>query len=608
MSSPIVGIDLGTTHSLIGVMDAGFPILLANAQGERLTPSVVHFPAEGEPLVGRAASRMRLLEPTRTLYSVKRLIGRRAGEAGEETADLPYQLTGQPGAPLRIALPGGNEPTPEAVSALILAQLKRQAETALEMPLTRAVITVPAYFNDAQRNATKAAGEAAGFQVERIINEPTAAALAYGLDKLGEKARVAVYDLGGGTFDISILELDNGIFTVRATNGNTRLGGDDIDRALVGWLAEAITEAFGVKELSPAALSRVREAAIDAKHRLSETEETSVELPFLEEGKSFQTTLHRSRLEALARPVVEATRNHCIRVLADAGITAADLDEIILVGGQTRMPLVRQWVADFFGREPNTSQNPDEAVALGATIQAGILSGAVQNVVLLDVTPLSLGIETFGGLMNVIIPRNSTIPTKAGELFTNAVAGQRSVLIRVLQGERELANDNWELGRFELAFDASEGKGQARVGVQFEIDANGILHVLARDVKTGREQIVEMRSAVDVSDEAVETMIAESLEHAFEDMAARVYTEARIKAEEMLPAVRNALGTVGDQLDAGERERIETAVGDVEAALEAENPNALKKATTTLDRATQNLATLVMEAAMEAALRRKGLL
>ncbi len=598
---PIVGIDLGTTNSLIGVMDAGFPILLADRDGKRLTPSVVHFPSEhGEPLVGSAASRMRVLAPTETVYSIKRFMGRRVGEDLDSTG-VSYALTGQPGTPVRVAV-DGHDYSPEEISSLILAKLKRDAEAALECGITRAVVTVPAYFNDAQRHATKKAGELAGLTVERILNEPTAAALAYGADKLGEHARVAVFDLGGGTFDLSILELSGGVFQVLSTHGNTRLGGDDIDDALTTWLVEKIDAPLPVE-----ALSRVREAAVEAKHRLSTEPEATIELPFLVEGRSFSCVITREELERLARPVIERTRAHCIRALADAKLEARDLNEVILVGGQTRMPLVRRFVAEIFGREPNLSQNPDEAVALGAAIQAGILSGAVRNVVLLDVTPLSLGIETFGGLMNVIIPRNSTIPTKAGEMFTNAVAGQRSVLIRVLQGEREMARDNWELGQFELGFEPA-AKGQARVGVQFEIDADGILHVLARDTKTGAERVVEMRSAVDVSDEAVEQMIAESLDHAFEDMTERVFTEARLKAAEMLPAVRNALTLLGDEVDGEERQRIAVLMAEVETALTGENPHALKKATAALDEATQNLATLLMERAMEEALRRKGIL
>ena len=584
----IAGIDLGTTNSLIGVMEAGFPILLADAAGERLMPSVVYFPKEGEAVVGHAATRMRAVEPESTIYSVKRFMGRRVGE---EAAVPGYHLAGEAGGPVQIAA-GGRSVSPEEVSACILRSLKAQAERALEQPVTRAVITVPAYFNDAQRQATKRAGELAGFTVERIVNEPTAAALSYGLDRLKEKSRIAVYDLGGGTVDISLLELNHGVFEVLATNGNTRLGGDDLDRALVAELAERA----GVSPDS----ARLREVAIEAKHRLSDEDRVELTLPFIEGARSTTLTVTREELERLARPIVERTRQHCLRALADARLTPADLDEVILVGGQTRMPLVRALVAEIFGREPNTSQNPDEAVARGATIQAGVLMGTVQNVVLLDVTPLSLGIETFGGLMNVIIPRNTSIPCKAGEMFTNAVAGQRSMLIKALQGEREMARDNWELGHFELPFDPAP-KGQARVGVQFEIDANGILHVLARDTKTNREQIVEIASAVDVSDEAVEKMLEESLEHAFEDVNERVFTEAKMKAEELLPAVQKAMAQVGGQLDDHERAAIAAAVAAVERALAAGAAPALKQANAALDDATQRLATLLIEQAMAGA-------
>jgi molecular chaperone DnaK len=587
----IVGIDLGTTNSLIGAMDAGFPILLADAEGERLTPSVVHFPVSGEPLIGRTASRMRAVDPANTVYSVKRFMGRRVGE---EADDVGYALSGEQGAPVWVRI-RDREYAPEEISALILKKLRADAERALGGEVTRAVITVPAYFNDAQRNATKAAGEIAGFTVERIVNEPTAAALAYGLDKLRDRAKIAVFDLGGGTFDISILELNEGVFQVLATNGNTRLGGDDIDQALLGYLTRSVGESGG--PASTVATARLRELAIAAKHRLSAEDSVAIELPFIDGTRSLSLTLTRAELESIAAPVIERTRWHCRRALADARLTPADLDEVILVGGQTRMPLVRRLVAEIFGREPNTTQNPDEAVAIGATIQAGILSGAVQNVVLLDITPLSLGIETFGGLMNVIIPRNSTIPIKAGEMFTNAVAGQQSMLIKVLQGEREIARDNWPLGEFTLDFERAP-KGHARVGVQFEIDANGILHVLARDTKTGAEKIVQVSSAIDVSDEAVEKMLEESLEHAFEDMSGRVFTEAKLKSDELLPAVRTALQKIGDQLTADEQAQITAAVAEVEAALTAGEPHRLKRANTALDEATQRLATLLIEQAM----------
>jgi molecular chaperone DnaK len=491
---------------------------------------------------------------------------------------------------------------PEAVSALVLKKLRADAERALGVEITQAVITVPAYFNDAQRQATKAAGELAGFVVERIVNEPTAAALAYGLDKLHDRARIAVFDLGGGTFDISILELNQGVFQVLATNGNTRLGGDDIDHALCAHLGRALANGgsgAGGPATNSLTTARLRELAVSAKHRLSAEETATVDLPFVDGAQSLSLPLTRAELETLAAPIVERTRWHCRRALADAQLTPTDLDEVILVGGQTRMPLVRRLVAEIFGREPNVTQNPDEAVAIGATIQAGILSGAVQNVVLLDITPLSLGIETFGGLMNVIIPRNSTIPIKAGEMFTNAVAGQQSMLIKVLQGERELARDNWPLGEFILEFERAP-KGQARVGVQFEIDANGILHVLARDTKTGVEKIVQVSSAIDVSDEAVEKMLEDSLEHAFEDMSGRIFTEAKLKSDELLPAVRTALQKVGEQLAPREREQIGAAVAEVESAVAAGEPHRLKRANAALDEATQRLATLLIEQAMAA--------
>jgi molecular chaperone DnaK len=587
----IVGIDLGTTNSLIGVMDAGFPILIADRNGARLTPSVVHFPAEGVPLAGQTAMRMRALKPAQTVYSIKRFMGLRGDELRDKDSNVSYTLRRSPGKPVRVTAVG-HEYSPEEISALILGKLKADAETALGHSVSRAVITVPAYFNDAQRGATKRAGELAGFSVERIVNEPTAAALAYGLDKLKGHSKIAVFDLGGGTFDISILELSNGVFEVLATNGNTRLGGDDIDRALLHSISET-------RERKPESVERLLEALIEAKHRLSTEETVSIDLPFFDGAENFHRDLRREDLERIARPIIEQTRAHCRRSLADAKLEPSDLDEVILVGGMTRMPLVRKLVAEIFGREPNISQNPDEAVAIGATIQAGILSGAVRDVVLLDVTPLSLGIETFGGLMNVIIPRNSTIPIKAGELFTTAVNQQRSMSIKVLQGEREMARDNWPLGQFEIEFEAAL-KGVARVGVQFEIDANGILHVLARDTKTGAEKIVEINSAVDVSDEAVEAMISESLEHAFEDMSERVWTETKLKAEEMLSAVDAAFGQMGATIDSAEKETIERAATEVREALATHDARRLQAANGTLDEATQALAAAIVEKAMQA--------
>lgn len=585
----IVGIDLGTTNSLIGVMDAGFPILIADKNGARLTPSVVHFPAEGAPFVGQPAARMRVLMPAETISSIKRFMGVRGDELDEKDADVSYRLERKAGKPLNV-IARERRVSPEQISALILEKLKADAETALGHSVSRAVITVPAYFNDAQRSATKCAGELAGFTVERIVNEPTAAALAYGLDKLKTQARIAVFDLGGGTFDISILELNHGVFEVLSTNGNTRLGGDDIDRALLDRI-------LPTEDRGPESVARILEATIEAKHRLSTEENVSIDVPFFHGTNNFHFDLTRDELEKIAGPIVELTRAPCLRSLADAKLTMADLDEVLLVGGVTRMPLVRRFVGEMFGREPNTSQNPDEAVALGATIQAGILSGAVRDVVLLDVTPLSLGIETFGGLMNVIIPRNSTIPIKAGEMFTTAVNQQRSMSIKILQGEREMARDNWPLGQFEIEFEPAP-KGMARVGVQFEIDANGILHVLARDTKTGAEKIVEINSAVDVSDEAVEAMIADSLEHAFDDLSERVWTETKLKAEEMLNAVEAAFARMGDAIDVAEREKIEHAAAEVRGALATHDVRKLKAANQALDEATQGLAAAIVEKAM----------
>ncbi len=598
MSADIIGIDLGTTNSAVGVVESGFPILLADAEGRRITPSVVYYGEDGSVEVGRAALRRRGVAPQQVVTSVKRLMGRRLDELGPGAFPLPLEADSQGMACVRI---GPQLLRPEAISAEILRYLKTVAETRLERPISRAVITVPAYFNDAQRNATLRAGQLAGLTVERILNEPTAATLAYGLDKLDERSRVAVYDLGGGTFDLSVLEMHDGVFQVLSTLGDTRLGGDDLDEALARWIAAQSCRDWNA--LSVEGRVRLLAAAESAKIELAEREQTVVRLPFFDSQGSLEQPVHRAELERLALPLLERTRRLCARALNDAGPGA--LNAAVLVGGSTRLPAVRTLAAEIFGRAPDISQHPDETVALGATIQAGVLSGALRNMVLLDVTPLSLGLESLGGLMNVLIPRNTTIPCKAGERFTNAVSGQRSMRVRVLQGERELAKDNWELGQLEVAFQAAE-KGRARVGIQFSLDENGILAVLARDIATGTDTLLEIRgAAVDVDDAAVAAMVGESVEHAFEDMAARVFTEARLKAEELLPAVEQAMAEASELLEAGEIGLIESSARRVKELLVAGEANSLKAAVQALDQATERLAALLVERALDDALVRR---
>lgn len=575
MSEVIIGIDLGTTQSAVAVMDSGFSILLANSEGESLTPSAVWYGPKGEVEVGSKALRRKGISPVVT--SVKSLMGRRLDEVADQTG-----LAEENGI-IQLKTPAGVK-TPEEVSCEILRELKAIAELRLEAKVSKAVITVPAYFNDGQRAATKKAGERAGLEVVRIVSEPTAAALSYGLNRLDDSVKIAVFDLGGGTFDVSILEMREGVFEVLATAGDTSLGGDDFDLMIVkDSLKELGLE--GVDQFNELERASYEAEGRRVKHLLSDSDEATFRIPFKGEVK-----WTRSRFENGMKMFLDVMESCCRRALLDAQVSLDDLETVLMVGGSSRIPIVRGRVEEVFQKEPDLSQHPDEAIARGASIQAGILSGAIREVVLLDVTPLSLGVETMGGLMNVLISRNTTIPCKAGEMFTNAVDQQEKMRVRVLQGERELAKDNWELGAFEVNFRPAS-KGQARVGVEFRIDANGILTVLARDVETGLDTVIEVGSAaVDVTEARVEKMVSESVEHAFEDMNARVFEEARLKAEELLPAVDLAITQAGEFLNEEELKEIANAQRDVKIALDGGNAPPLKEAVEKLDAATETLA------------------
>ena len=591
MAEPVIGIDLGTTYSAVGIVEAGFPILLADEGGERLTPSVVWFGPEGVK-AGRPA--LREAPAGRLVRSAKRQIGVRFGEHME--GGLPLIRDPHGGVTFET-LEGPRSPV--EVSSVLLGELKRIAEFRLEREVRQAVITVPAYFNNAQRESTKQAGEEAGLEVLRLVAEPTAAALSYGMNKLGESARVAVFDLGGGTFDVSILELREGVFEVLATGGDTRLGGDDIDAIVLDLVRQGSGAGGSVLEDPEADGDRLIREAERVKRELSTRDHAVFRVPFYDGAQSLEVEVSRADLESGMDPLLSRMERICREVLVDAGMEPDQVAAVVMVGGSSRVPAVQKLAEEVFQREPDCSQHPDEAVALGASIQAGIIAGTWREVLLLDVTPLSLGIETLGGLMNVLIPRNTTIPCKVGEMFTNARDGQDSMRVRVLQGERELARDNWELGKFDLSF-RSAPRGKARVGVQLSLDENGILEVLARDVEgTGEDVIIRIESAaVDVNEEAVEQMVEESIEHAFEDMNARVFTEAQLKAEELLPAVRAALAETGSFLSAAEQKEIRLAERAVEQALTEGEANALKGAVERLDQATEALAARLVEKAI----------
>jgi molecular chaperone DnaK len=577
----IVGIDLGTTNSVVAVMEGGDAVVIPNAEGNRTTPSMVAFAKNGERLVGLTAKRQATINPDNTIFSVKRLIGRDFDETETERKMLPFKITKGPRGDVRIHVPQtGKEYAPQEISAMVLQKLKTDAEAYLGEPVTQAVITVPAYFNDSQRQATKDAGKIAGLEVLRIINEPTAAALAYGLDKKANET-ILVFDLGGGTFDVSILEVGDGVVEVKSTSGDTHLGGDDYDAAVVNWIIEEFRKDQGI-DLSKdrQALQRLKEAAEKAKMELSSLTETEINLPFITADasgpKHLQMRLSRAKFEQLTNHLTERLRGPVTQALKDAGLQASQSDEVVRVGGSTRMPVVQELVRKMIGKEPNKSVNPDEVVAIGAAIQAGVLGGDVKGVVLLDVTPLSLGVETLGGVMTRLIERNTTIPTQKTEIFSTAADGQTAVDIHILQGEREMAADNMTLGRFRLEGIPPAPRGVPQIEVTFDIDANGILNVSARDKATGKEQRITITASTNLSKEEVERMVREAQAHAAEDRARRELVELKNQADSLAYQSEKTLGELGDKVDSVERGRIEGLIKDLRDAIAQENKDRIQ--------------------------------
>ena len=590
----IIGIDLGTTNSCVAVMEGGEPVVIPNSEGGRTTPSIVGFTSKGERIVGQPAKNQMITNPENTVYSIKRCIGHRYSELSGEAKLVPYKVVDH-GEDVRIAIEG-KEYSPQEISAFILQKMKKTAEDYLGEPVTEAVITVPAYFNDAQRQATKDAGKIAGLDVKRIINEPTAASLAYGFSKEQKNEKmIAVYDLGGGTFDISILELGDGVFEVKSTNGDTHLGGDDFDRKIINWLTDEFKADTGI-DLSKdrMALQRLREAAEKAKIELSSQSSTEINLPFITADasgpKHLQKTLTRAKFEQMTEDLLERTKEPCRKALADAGIDASKIDEVLLVGGSTRMPKVMQTVKEIFGKEGSKGVNPDEAVAVGAAIQGGILGGDVKDILLLDVTPLSLGIETMGAVFTKLIPRNTTIPTRKSQIFSTAADGQTAVSIHVLQGEREMAAQNRTLGRFDLVGIPPAPRGVPQIEVTFDIDANGIVHVSAKDLGTGKEQSVRIESSSGLSESEIERMVKEAEANAEADKKEREKVDARNEGDSMVYATEKTLKELGDKVNAAEKQKIEDAVAALKQALAGDNVEDIKAKTEALKQASYKIA------------------